>query len=247
MLLLASATPSVTSYQAAKQGRYKLISMAKRYNNMPLPSVHFADMRDEIAAGNIGAISSVLRTEMDKTLVAGGQVILLLNRRGYKTVGMCTSCAKTIKCEFCSVPMVYHKADNKLLCHYCANSINPVPENCPDCNERIKYTGFGTQRLEEELSEKFPKARVLRMDADSTSKKNAHEKMLKQFASGQYDILLGTQMVAKGLDFEKVSLVGVLGIDQLLFAQGYKAFENVFSLVGEVGAPIHRDMRLFKR
>lgn len=234
LLLLASATPSTESYYAAKTGRYHLVELKERYRQMPLPAVELVDMRAELAAGQAGAISSILAREIAQNLKDGHQTILLLNRRGYQTVGMCTSCAEVIKCDACSVPMVYHKADNKLLCHYCGNVISPVPNTCPKCGEKIKYTGFGTQRVEEELAEKFPSARVLRMDADSTSRKNAHEMMLKQFADGKYDIMLGTQMVAKGLDFEKVTLVGVLGIDQLLFAQGYKAFENVFSLVTQV-------------
>ena len=159
---------------------------------------------------------------------------LLLNRRGYKTVGMCTQCGQVLKCQSCSVPMVYHKAEDKLLCHYCGAVLSPVPDVCPDCGGAMKYTGFGTQRVEEELAQLFPAARILRMDLDTTSRKNAHETMLRRFAAGEYDIMLGTQMVAKGLDFEKVTLVGVLGIDQMLFAQGYKAFENVFDLVTQV-------------
>ncbi|MEG1447282.1 MAG: primosomal protein N' [Ruthenibacterium sp.] len=234
LLLLASATPSTESYYAAKTGRYHLVELKERYRQMPLPTVELVDMRAELAAGQAGAISSILAQEIAQNLKDGHQTILLLNRRGYQTVGMCTGCAEVIKCDACSVPMVYHKNDNKLLCHYCGNVISPVPELCPQCGEKIKYTGFGTQRVEEELAEKFPDARVLRMDADSTSRKHAHEAMLKSFADGEYDIMLGTQMVAKGLDFEKVTLVGVLGIDQLLFAQGYKAFENVFSLVTQV-------------
>ena len=132
-----------------------------------------------------------------------------MNRRGYKTVGMCTACSEVVKCDACSVPMVYHKADGRLLCHYCGKSVSPVPEVCPACGGKLKYTGFGTQRVEEELEQMFPAARVLRMDLDTTARKNAHETMLRRFAKGEYDIMLGTQMVAKGLDFEKVTLVGV--------------------------------------
>ena len=234
LLLLASATPSIESYHAACAGRYHLVELTERYNRMPLPDVAMVDMREELAQGNSGAISNRLAQELQRNLDCGEQSILLLNRRGYKTVGMCTACGEVIKCDACSVPMVYHKADHKLLCHYCGKSISPVPEICPTCGGKMKYTGFGTQRVEEELKERFPKARVLRMDLDSTSGKNAHETMLRRFANGEYDIMLGTQMVAKGLDFEKVTLVGVLGIDQLLFAQGFRAFENVFSLITQV-------------
>ena len=234
LLLLASATPSTESYYAAQTGRYTLVELSERYNHMPLPEVRLVDMREELAAGNASSVSRALADEISRNLARGEQTILLLNRRGYKTVGMCTACSEVVKCDACSVPMVYHKADGRLLCHYCGKSVSPVPEVCPACGGKLKYTGFGTQRVEEELAQMFPAARVLRMDLDTTSRKNAHETMLRRFAKGEYDIMLGTQMVAKGLDFEKVTLVGVLGIDQLLFAQGYKAFENVFSLVTQV-------------
>ena len=234
LLVLASATPSVETYYAARAGRYALVELRERFNAMPLPRVEMVDLRAELAAGNAGSISSRLASEIERNLAARQQTILLLNRRGYRTVGMCTGCGEVVKCGSCSVPMVYHKAENRLLCHYCGASLSPVPETCPTCGERLKYTGFGTQRVEEELAERFPSARVLRMDADSTARKDAHETLLRAFARGEYDIMIGTQMVAKGLDFERVTLVGVLGVDQLLFAQGYKAFENVFSLVTQV-------------
>lgn len=234
LLVLASATPSIESFYAAKQGRMQLVQLAHRYNDMPLPQVYMADMRAELAAGNATALSGFLLQELQKNLAAGQQSILLLNRRGYQTVAMCTSCGQVLKCESCSVPMVYHKATQRLLCHYCGASHHPVPTVCPACGGKLKYTGFGTQRVEEQLAEALPAARVLRMDADSTAHKNAHETLLRAFANGEYDILLGTQMVAKGLDFERVTLVGVLGIDQMLFAQGYKAFEHVFSLITQV-------------
>lgn len=234
LVLFASATPSVESYQAALEGRYTLYKLTQRYAQQPLPAVEMVDMKAELAAGNPGSISARLAQHIRATLEAGNQAILLLNRRGYKTVGMCSDCGKALKCTSCSVPMVYHKTDNKLLCHYCGKTISPVPTRCPDCGGKLRYTGFGTQRVEEELAELFPQARILRMDQDSTSQKNAHETMLAQFARGEYQIMLGTQMVAKGLDFEKVTLVGVLGIDSLLFSQGFRAFETVFSLVTQV-------------
>lgn len=234
LLLLASATPSTESYYAARIGRYHLVELTERYNKMPLPQVTMVDMREELAQGNPGAISNQLAEEIQRNLNCGEQSILLLNRRGYQTVGMCTACGEVLKCDACSVPLVYHKASGNLLCHYCGKKISPVPETCPKCGGKMKYTGFGTQRVEEELQERFPHARILRMDLDSTSGKHAHETMLQRFANGEYDIMLGTQMVAKGLDFEKVTLVGVLGIDQMLFAQGYRSFENVFSLITQV-------------
>ena len=234
LLLLASATPSTESYYAAQNGRLELVELTERYNHLPLPQVRLVDMREELAQGNATSVSRALAHEIESNLANGEQTILLLNRRGYQTVAMCTACGEVLKCGGCSVPMVHHKAENRLLCHYCGKSISPVPDVCPACGGKLKYTGFGTQRVEEELEQLFPRARVLRMDLDTTSRKDAHATMLRRFAKGDYDIMLGTQMVAKGLDFARVTLVGVLGIDQLLFAQGYKAYENVFSLVTQV-------------
>lgn len=234
LLLLASATPSTESYFAAVQGRYQLVQLTARYGGNPLPSVQIVDMRAELVAGNTGEISRALEDAIRTNLIAGKQTILLLNRRGYRTIAMCHDCREVLKCTKCSVPMVYHKAQNELRCHYCGNSIKPVPSHCPSCQGDLSYTGFGTQRAEEELARLFPDARVLRMDQDTTSGKDAHEKLLAKFARQEYDIMLGTQMVAKGLDFPQVTLVGVLGIDSLLFAQGFRAQETVFSLVTQV-------------
>ena len=234
LLLLASATPSIESYYAAQHGKYQLYELTQRYSRQQLPKVDIIDMRQELQQGNTSQLSNALRVQIAENLARGEQSILLLNRRGYQTVAMCTQCAEVIKCTSCSVPMVYHKAQEKLLCHYCGKVLSPVPTLCPCCGGTLRYTGFGTQRIEEELTQTFPQARVLRMDQDSTAKKDAHEILFKQFAAGEYDILLGTQMVAKGLDFPKVSLVGVLGIDQMLFAQGFRACETVFSLITQV-------------
>ena len=234
LLLLASATPSVESYQAAVSGRYQMVRLTARYGGNPLPDVEMVDMRAELAAGNPGDISRRMEASIRQNLAAGKQTILLLNRRGYQTVALCEDCGQVLKCEKCSVPMVYHKARGELLCHYCGSTIRPVPRKCPACGGKLDYTGFGTQKAEEELAALFPQARILRMDQDSTATKDAHEKLLARFARHEYDILLGTQMVAKGLDFEDVTLVGVLGIDSLLFAQGFRAYENVFSLVTQV-------------
>ena len=234
LLLLASATPRVESYQAAVQGRYQLVELAQRYAGQPLPKVELVDMRAELAAGNAGDISLPLAQAIHENLQNGQQTILLLNRRGYRTVALCAECGKAVECSSCSVPMVYHKAQDKLLCHYCGRTVSPPPQVCPVCGGPLKYTGFGTQRVEEELAQLFPSARILRMDQDSTGQKNAHDRMLAAFARQEYDIMLGTQMVAKGLDFEKVTLVGVLGIDSMLFSTGFRAYENVFSLVTQV-------------
>ena len=234
LLLLASATPSTESFYAAQNGRTQLVRLTQRYGGCPLPSVDFIDMRAELTAGNPREVSRRLARELQENLDNGEQSILLLNRRGYRTIGMCTDCGHVLKCPNCSVPLVYHKPQQALMCHHCGQTVHPLPTLCPECGGKIHYSGFGTQRVEEELAELLPSARILRMDQDSTGKKNAHETMLAQFARHEYDILLGTQMVAKGLDFEKVTLVGVLGIDSLLFAQGFRAYENVFSLITQV-------------
>ena len=234
LLLLASATPSTESYFAAQKGRTQLVRLTKRYGGNPLPSVQIVDMRAELASGNPREISLALEDAIRRNLEAHKQTILLLNRRGYQTVAQCEDCREVLKCPKCSVPMVYHKASHKLLCHYCGSQMDPPPKNCPACGGKLQYRGFGTQKAEEELAKLFPDARVLRMDQDSTTAKDAHEKLLAKFADHEYDIMVGTQMVAKGLDFEDVTLVGVLGIDSLLFAQGFRAYETVFSLITQV-------------
>lgn len=234
LLLLASATPSTESYFAAQKGRTQLVRLTKRYGGNPLPSVQIVDMRAELASGNPREISLALEDAIRRNLEAHKQTILLLNRRGYQTVAQCEDCREVLKCPKCSVPMVYHKASHKLLCHYCGSQMDPPPKNCPACGGKLQYRGFGTQKAEEELAKLFPEARILRMDQDSTAAKDAHEKLLARFANHEYDIMVGTQMVAKGLDFEDVTLVGVLGIDSLLFAQGFRAYETVFSLITQV-------------
>ena len=233
LLLLASATPSTESYYAAQHGRTQLVRLTKRYGGNPLPKVQIVDMRAELASGNPREISLAMEDAIRHNLEAGKQTILLLNRRGYQTVAQCEDCREVLKCQKCSVPMVYHKSAHKVLCHYCGSQMEP-PTVCPTCGGKLQYRGFGTQKAEEELAKLFPDARVLRMDQDSTAAKDAHEKLLAKFADHEYDIMVGTQMVAKGLDFEDVTLVGVLGIDSLLFAQGFRAYENVFSLITQV-------------
>ena len=234
LLLLASATPSTESYYAAQHGRTQLVRLTKRYGGNPLPKVQIVDMRAELASGNPREISLAMEDAIRHNLEAGKQTILLLNRRGYQTVAQCEDCREVLKCQKCSVPMVYHKSAHKLLCHYCDSQLDPPPARCPACGGKLQYRGFGTQKAEEELAKLFPEARILRMDQDTTAAKDAHEKLLAKFARHEYDIMVGTQMVAKGLDFEDVTLVGVLGIDSLLFAQGFRAYETVFSLVTQV-------------
>ena len=234
LLLLASATPSTESYYAAQHGRTQLVRLTKRYGGNPLPKVQIVDMRAELASGNPREISLAMEDAIRHNLEAGKQTILLLNRRGYQTVAQCEDCREVLKCQKCSVPMVYHKSAHKLLCHYCGSQLDPPPARCPACGGKLQYRGCGTQKAEEELAKLFPEARILRMDQDTTAAKDAHEKLLAKFARHEYDIMVGTQMVAKGLDFEDVTLVGVLGIDSLLFAQGFRAYETVFSLVTQV-------------
>ena len=233
LLLLASATPSTESFYAAQHGRTQLVRLTQRYGGNPLPRVQIVDMRAELASGNPREISLAMEDAIRRNLDAGKQTILLLNRRGYQTMAQCEDCREVLKCQKCSVPMVYHKSAHKVLCHYCGSQMEP-PTVCPTCGGKLQYRGFGTQKAEEELVKLFPDARVLRMDQDSTAAKDAHEKLLAKFADHEYDIMVGTQMVAKGLDFEDVTLVGVLGIDSLLFAQGFRAYENVFSLITQV-------------
>ena len=233
LLLLASATPSTESFYAAQHGRTQLVRLTQRYGGNPLPRVQIVDMRAELASGNPREISLAMEDAIRRNLDAGKQTILLLNRRGYQTMAQCEDCREVLKCQKCSVPMVYHKSAHKVLCHYCGSQMEP-PTVCPTCGGKLQYRGFGTQKAEEELTKLFPDARVLRMDQDSTAAKDAHEKLLAKFADHEYDIMVGTQMVAKGLDFEDVTLVGVLGIDSLLFAQGFRAYENVFSLITQV-------------
>lgn len=234
LLLLASATPSTETYYAAQQGRTQLVRLTRRYGGNPLPDVRIVDMRAELAAGNPREISLAMEDAIRRNLTARKQTILLLNRRGYQTMAQCEDCREVLKCPKCSVPMVYHKSAHRLLCHYCGSQQDPPPRTCPACGGKLQYRGFGTQKAEEELAELFPEARILRMDQDSTAAKDAHEKLLARFAAHEYDIMVGTQMVAKGLDFEDVTLVGVLGVDSLLFAQGFRAYETVFSLITQV-------------
>lgn len=233
LMLLASATPSTESFYAAQNGRTQLVRLTQRYGGNPLPKVQIVDMRAELASGNPREISLAMEDAIRRNLDVGKQTILLLNRRGYQTMAQCEDCREVLKCQKCSVPMVYHKSAHKVLCHYCGSQMEP-PTVCPTCGGKLQYRGFGTQKAEEELAKLFPDARVLRMDQDSTAAKDAHEKLLAKFADHEYDIMVGTQMVAKGLDFEDVTLVGVLGIDSLLFAQGFRAYENVFSLITQV-------------
>ncbi len=234
VLLPASATPTLESYYHARKGIYELVELTERYQNVPLPSVETVDMSLERQAGNESEFSFRLTEALTETLGRGEQAILLLNRRGYHTLISCCRCNQPVCCENCSVPMTYHRSDDLLHCHYCG-AVRPVPANCPSCgNVKLRRMGFGTQRLEEELAVRFPQARLLRMDADTTGPRFAYEKGFEAFRKGEYDILLGTQMIGKGLDFPNVTLVGVMSVDKALFAGDYRSYERTFSLITQV-------------
>lgn len=234
LLCLASATPSVESFTAAKQGKYSLFRLTKRYGGAVLPKVETVDMKKEILSGNSSPVSRRLYEAVNETLDNKKQVILLLNRRGHNTYISCPNCGYVMTCPNCSISLTYHSANHRLMCHYCGYSAS-ADTKCPECgNEHMKFLGAGTQRLEEEIKNLFPKARVLRVDADSTLARESYSEYLNAFAAGEYDILLGTQMVAKGLDFPNVTLVGVLGADSAAFSEDFRSFERTFSLLTQV-------------
>ena len=218
VFLPASATPTIERYYQAKKGLYHLLELNHRYGDMPLPSVEIADMRQERENGNLSEFSRSLHDALAENLRNKEQSILLLNRRGYHTIISCCICNQPVYCQNCSVPMTWHKTDQLLHCHYCGFS-QPIPAACPICHgTKFRRMGFGTQKLEEELSSYFPEARILRMDADTVSKKNAYAENFEAFRRGDYDIMLGTQMIGKGLDFPNVTLVGVISVDKALFS-----------------------------
>ena len=233
LLLLSSATPSVESMYSASDGKYHLLRIPERYNEQALPPVVIADMKKELKSGNNGSIGSVLYNELSLNIENGEQSILFINRRGASPLVVCGECGYTYQCRFCSVSMTYHSAGSRLICHYCGSSL-PLPGNCPDCGGKLKFIGTGTQKVESELQELFPDAGVIRMDADTVSRANSHDKLLSRFRAGEAKILLGTQMVTKGLDFENVTLVGVLSADSSLYMSDYRAHEKTFSLIAQV-------------
>ena len=230
-LLLGSATPTVETAWHAKNGDYQLALLRKRYNQKQLPRVVMADLRQELRQGNTGVISRVLREELQKNIEAGEQSILFLNRRGASRQLLCPECGYVPQCPRCSVYLTYHSANNRLMCHYCGHS-EKAAEECPDCGGIMKHMGIGTQKVEEELRELFPETEILRMDADTVG--SGHEALLRRFEEEKIPILLGTQMVAKGLDFDNVTLVGVLAADLSLYVDHYRAPERTFSLLTQV-------------
>lgn len=232
LLLLGSATPSIESMYDAEIGKLGLYELTSRYNGMPMPKVMIADRRSDSINGNFGSIGSVLQREIAKNLTDGRQSILFLNRRGSSTSVQCVCCGTVAECPNCSVSLTYHSVNRRLRCHYCGYS-RPAPEHCPTCGGVLKYSGIGTQKVEEELRELFPGVEMLRMDADTVNL-SSHQQILQKFREEKIPILLGTQMVAKGLDFSNVTLVGVISVDGMLYMNDYKARERTFDLLTQV-------------
>lgn len=233
-LVLGSATPSLGRYRAALAGKCELITLPERVRGLPMPEVTIVDMREELQKGNKTMFSDALREALAETIWNGEQAVLFLNRRGYHTFVSCRDCGEAVKCPNCDVALTYHSAGAKLTCHYCGHEQLP-PSVCPACgSKRIRYFGAGTQRIEDELQTLFPGVKCLRMDRDTTQKKDSHEKIFSAFAKGEAQILLGTQMVAKGLDFPNITLVGVMSADTALHAPDYAGAERAFQLVAQV-------------
>lgn len=234
LLCLASATPSLETYSKAKSGKYSLYTIKNRYGNAVLPEVQTVDMKKEVLIGNSSSISTVLYEQITEVLENKKQAIILLNRRGHNTYISCPNCGYVATCPNCSISMTYHSSNNRLMCHYCGHSV-PYTNKCPECGgEHLKFLGVGTQKAVKELQALFKDAKILRLDADSTMTRDSYSTYLNAFANGEYDILLGTQMVAKGLDFPNVTLVGVIGADGASFSEDYRSFERTFSLLTQV-------------
>ena len=233
-LILGSATPAVEDYLSATQGEYGLVELPDRINKKPLPEMIIADMRREVRRGNNSPFSTALREELASTLAAGNQAIIFLNRRGYAKTVICQDCGYVAKCDNCDVSLVYHSDENCLKCHYCGAKYR-MPPACPECGGRhLRYGGTGTQRVVADLKELFPAARILRMDNDTVTGKDGHYKILSAFGDHEADILVGTQMIAKGHDFPAVTLVGILDADMSLHFSDYRSGERTFQLITQV-------------
>ena len=232
LVLLGSATPSIESMYRAKSGAYRLYTLKNRYGGRPLPQVEIVDMREELKMGNDMSLSIPLRQELMETWEAGKQTILLLNRRGNSRALVCVDCRETPECPRCAVRLTYHSANNRLLCHYCGHS-QPAPQRC-SCGGPLKTIGTGTQKVQAELNSLFPEMDVDRMDADTVNAVNTHEKILEHFQKENVPVLIGTQMVAKGLNLPNVTLVGVLDADLSLYTGGYRAGETTFNMLTQV-------------
>ncbi|MBO4915057.1 MAG: primosomal protein N' [Oscillospiraceae bacterium] len=232
-LVLGSATPSVEASYHAKAGRYNAFYINNRYNSQKLPDVTIADMREELRNGNDGILSAPLKAGIEANLDRGEQSILFLNRRGNSRMLLCGGCGEAPQCPRCSVPLTYHSANRRLMCHYCGFS-RPAFDVCPECGSPMRPIGTGTQKVEQELEDAFPGVEIIRMDADTVGATHSHEKLFKRFVDKKVPIMLGTQMVAKGLDFENVTLVGVLAADMSLYVDNYRAAERTFNLLAQV-------------
>lgn len=234
VLLLGSATPSITSYYRVNQGLYKLIELKERYNGAKLPKVEIVDMRDELKEGNTSIFSGLLYSKISETIEKGQQVILFLNRRGYSTFISCRQCGFVLSCDLCGISLTYHKSENAGICHYCGRKF-PIPTTCPECGSKyIKHFGAGTEKVEEITKEMFPDYSVERLDIDTAKNKKEINRILNSFAKGKTDILIGTQLVAKGLDFKNVGLVGVIASDSSLNIPDYRSSERTFQLITQV-------------
>jgi primosomal protein N' (replication factor Y) (superfamily II helicase) len=233
-VVLGSATPSLESFARANKKVYQLLSLPTRMNNQALPAVEIIDMRDELRSGNRSMFSSILFEKMKDRLEKKQQIVLFLNKRGHSSFIMCRDCGYVVNCPHCDISLTYHQSQQKMKCHYCGHE-EYVPKQCPECkSEHIRYFGTGTQKVEEELGKVLPEARVIRMDVDTTSRKGSHEKLLEAFQNGKADILLGTQMIAKGLDFPNITLVGVLTADTMLHLPDFRSSEKTFQLLTQV-------------
>ena len=235
-LILGSATPSLESYYNAKQGVYELLTLTKRIDERPLPKVKLVDMRMDLAVKHYSVVfSKVLLDAIEKTVKSGKQAILFINRRGFATFVNCKKCGFVVKCKRCDISMVYHFEEKKLICHYCDHNI-PAPDICPNCRSGyISYFGLGTEKVESELAKNFPGVKIGRMDSDTTQKRGSHDRILGDFKSGKIDILVGTQMITKGLDIPAVTLVGVVAADVTLNIPDFRASERTFNLLTQVG------------
>jgi primosomal protein N' (replication factor Y) len=232
-LLMGSATPNIETYARHKRGYIQLLELPRRANNAPMPEVRIVDLKAEFKAGNLGAVSEILKTEIQVRLDRHEQIILLLNRRGYSTFVICRDCGNVLTCLNCDISLAYHEVDHSLKCHYCGHK-EDIKKTCPKCgSENLRFMGTGTQKIEAEIEAVFPSAKIIRMDNDTTRTKNAHEKLLDEFQRDG-DILLGTQMIAKGLDFPRVTLVGILQADSNLFNADFRAPEKTFQLITQV-------------
>ena len=242
-LVLGSATPSLLSYTRALSGKYRLLNLPERVEGRPLPQVEVVNMRDELLMGNTGIFSDKLTERLSECIGTGQQAMLFINRRGYATFVSCRNCGYVLKCDHCDISMTYHKAENRTRCHYCG-AVKPLPQKCPNCKKSfIKQFGIGTEQVEEAVHKLFPTVKTLRMDTDTMRSKGSYERLLSAFHRGEAQVLIGTQMIAKGHDFPNVTLVGVVAADTTLNLPDFRAPERTFQLLTQVAGRSGRDQR----